>query len=659
MSDDPNLRLYRKPQAGADLVLGAGAPTPNDSPNLLFHVSQKPDANLEFAGDVAPPPSVVRGSWQSHSASAHTEFTGAIRLSSAISLENLAPNVDMPTSLRLPGEIGVINQTIVPHMAARYDVNVQRGPAQNSALQWRRTGQQRAPQLRSIIPAPTRNQLEPCASWGSSVRHDQGHTTLQRQLPEFSPNYHSAWQAALALGSRVAQSVHSLPRFWYQESSHWQQARAVPTFARSGFNYPPKLHRVRNECWTELAQLTQAINLRYRLGNETTFVVCGNWQAGGYPAPGQSVIPVPPIPDPEPEQPIVPTDANLDFWQLRLNNGNLEFARPARYQIPARKCYVITNTAFIVRSRDGADIPATEVGIELDVDSWAWQFTATIPRLAAIELTRNEQLTLHVNGHEWHGTVDSWQSARAWNSQSATISGRSLSAELSPTHVLPGSVFEPAERSIIQLAEQALPAGWLLDWQAPDWLIPAGVFSAHNQTPIEIVKTLADAAGAYVRPHATERKLSVLPRYPSAPWLWDTQMMDVQVPPNIIITTGSEHVPGQGGNGVYISGGEQGVTTFVKRTGTAGAALLPMLTNPLITDVSAATSVGIVELAQHQPHDLDTIEMPISSDTGLILPGTMIVADGLRGITRSLRVGASSQDRGLTVRQQLTVERHA
>lgn len=656
---DPNLRLYRAPQVGGDLVIGAGEPTPNDSPDLLFHIPTKTTADLEFADD-APPAggNGVVGKWNVKLKITHASATATLCLLGELDSVTKRQHSDITVDLRLLTEWHRDNLATIAYFAADYDINVQRGPANNSATTWSRLGAMRMPQTMAIIPKPNRYRREPCASWGSTVRREGQHTSPLRHLTHFWYQHRPNWQEALMLNQKSAQAVITLPRFWYQDQSGWQEAGWLPTFAESGFFYPPKLHVAICQKNALLQSMLKIMRLSYRLGNETIFVVCGNWHQGGYPSPGQSVIPEPEPELPEHVSPIPATSANLNFWQLRLNNGNLEFAKISGHEIPARKCYVITNTAFIVRSRDGADIPATDVNIELDVDSWAWQFTATIPRLAALALTKNEQLTLYINGHEWHCTVDSWQTARAWNSQEAVISGRSLSAELSPTHVLPGSVFESAERSIIQLAEQALPEQWVLDWQAPDWLIPGGVFTAHNQTPIEIVKALAEAAGAYVRPHATERKLSVLPRYPTAPWLWGDQLMDIQVPPNIIVTTGSEHVPGQGGDGVYVSGGEQGVSTFVKRTGTAGAALLPMITNPLVTDVSAATALGIVELAKHQPHDLDSIEMPISSDTGLILPGTMIVADGMRGITRSLRVGANSQGRGLSVRQQLTVERH-
>ena len=60
----------------------------------------------------------------------------------------------------------------------------------------------------------------------------------------------------------------------------------------------------------------------------------------------------------------------------------------------------MSNAASIVRVRDGIDIPATSLSIELDTDSWAWQFTSQIPRIAAAEMTDEEEVSIHVNGQQ-------------------------------------------------------------------------------------------------------------------------------------------------------------------------------------------------------------------------------------------------------------------
>lgn len=80
------------------------------------------------------------------------------------------------------------------------------------------------------------------------------------------------------------------------------------------------------------------------------------------------------------------------------------------------------------------------------------------------------------------------------------------------------SYTELNQRLLSQLAQQELPTGWVLDWQASDWLIPAGVWTYSNLAPIDAIAQLAEAAGAFILPDMATRKLTVLSKYPVAPW---------------------------------------------------------------------------------------------------------------------------------------------
>ncbi|MFQ2851039.1 hypothetical protein ACK3YC_15980 [Aeromonas caviae] len=369
---------------------------------------------------------------------------------------------------------------------------------------------------------------------------------------------------------------------------------------------------------------------------------------------GTSPPPKPPI---KPERPDKRTKA-LVFGRPR-GDASLEFVwfGQAHIVIPTRRVYLVSNAAQIVRVRDGLDIPATSLSIELDTDSWAWQFTSQIPRIAAAEMTDEEAVSIHVNGQQWDCVCDGWQSSQSFGRESATLTGRSRTAYLSPTHVLPLAVSESGAATMAQLAEALLPFGWSLDWQAPDWLVPGGFFSLESQTPIEAIKYLAEAAGGFVLPHQRDRHLVIKPRYPTVPWQLDGALADVAIPRAIITTLGSDFQPGQVANGIYVSGGHQGINARVLRQGTAGDRQAPAITHPLVCDVVAARAQGVVGLAKTMPRRTQTIELPLSSDTGLILPGALLAVDGWKGFNRGVRVAAGMQGRAITVRQQLSVER--
>ncbi|WP_256351758.1 hypothetical protein [Aeromonas sp. sia0103] len=141
------------------------------------------------------------------------------------------------------------------------------------------------------------------------------------------------------------------------------------------------------------------------------------------------------------------------------------------------------------------------------------------------------------------------------------------------------------------------------------------------------------------------------------PWQFDTALADVAIPRAIITTLGSDFQPGQAANGIWVSGGHQGISARVLRQGTAGERQAPTITHPLVCDVLAARAQGVVALAKTLPRRTQTIELPLSADTGLILPGALLAVDGWKGYNRGVRVSAALQNRAMTVRQQLSVER--
>ncbi|CAJ1758983.1 hypothetical protein LMCDFJHI_00060 [Aeromonas salmonicida] len=127
--------------------------------------------------------------------------------------------------------------------------------------------------------------------------------------------------------------------------------------------------------WQEGAKLGKVIGgQRWQLGASLHLHWLDGWDEAMLPPWGTSPPPKPPI---TPERPDKRTKT-LAFGRPR-GDASREFVwhgQDARIVIPTRRVYLVSNTASIVRVRDGLDIPATAVNIELDTDSWAWQFSA-------------------------------------------------------------------------------------------------------------------------------------------------------------------------------------------------------------------------------------------------------------------------------------------
>ena len=572
-----------------------------------------------------------------------------------LSAELAAPVAVVSATVVIEATLASTTRAVLHDIEAGYDINVYRGPSHTSVGDWDRaalvtTAVASDWQRPALTPATCQGDWQEAGALMAVV------VDLSEQLPRHHEPVRGLFDEALPLGASHGQGFDSLPPGHAVTRSLWVEGAPVSRWQVSGYRNPPRQDKVwQPGSWQQGAPQGATLSgQQWQLGLPLHKGWLERWEEAMQPPWGTSPPPKPPI---KPERPDKRTKV-LAFGRPR-GDASLEFVwfGQAHIVIPTRRVYLVSNAASIVRVRDGIDIPATSLSIELDTDSWAWQFTSQIPRIAAAEMTDEEEVSIHVNGQQWDCVCDGWQSSQSFARESATLTGRSRTAYLSPTHVLPQAVSEIGAATMAQLAEALLPYGWTLDWQAPDWLVPGGFFSLESQTPIEAIKYLAEAAGGFVLPHQRERHLVIKPRYPTVPWQLDGALADVAIPRAIITTLGSDFQPGQAANGIYVSGGHQGINARVLRQGTAGDRQAPAITHPLVCDVVAARAQGVVGLAKTMPRRTQTIELPLSSDTGLILPGALLAVDGWKGFNRGVRVAAGMQGRAMTVRQQLSVER--
>ncbi|HHQ4739695.1 TPA: hypothetical protein ACSP22_000899 [Aeromonas veronii] len=604
---------------------------------------------------VSPDLLTLPASWASQPDRPIAALGGAVVLEGSLA-STTTPECAMVGAFVIECGMAASNQQPVPVIAGEYDINVFRGPSAAQESQWERAGLVSS-RVASTWERPELARTVGAVSWQEAEPAHSEQVEQSAIMPQRYELARSQYQEGLATGHDHGQQVEHLAPGHAVNRGLWVEGDKAGMWQVGGYRNPPRFDKVwQADQWSQ----GDAVGLllygrRTRLGLLLWKGWRDGWEEAMQPGPGTSPDPKPPI---IPERPDKRT-LRLEFGRKR-GEAELEFVwhgSDAAIVIPTRRVYLVSNTAKIVRVRDGLDIPATAVSIELDTDSWAWQFSAQIPRIAAAALTDEEEVSIHINGQQWDCVCDGWQSSQSFGRESATLTGRSRTAYLSPTHVLAQAVSEPAAATMAQLAAAVLPVGWTLDWQAADWLVPAGFFSLDNQTPIEVVRYLAEAAGGFVLPHQRNRHLVIKPRYPTVPWQLDTAVADVAIPRAIITTLGSDFQPGHAANGIWVSGGHQGISARVVRQGTAGEQQAPTITHPLVCDVTAARAQGVVGLAKTMPKRTQTIELPLSADTGLILPGALLAVDGWKGYNRGVRVSAALQNRAMTVRQQLSVER--
>lgn len=396
----------------------------------------------------------------------------------------------------------------------------------------------------------------------------------------------------------------------------------------------------------------------------------------------QQMIPLPlgwwQIAYPWPEEPIDPNAPSspvaLRFCRLSDGTHALIFGcrpragPPAQVVVPIRRSYIVINTTTLVRAADGVPLTPLQLALSIDVDSWTWGFDASIPGadLALVEpVAAGEpvELIATVNGAAFRILAERIARDRRFAADRLRISGRGRAGMLASPHspILTRSNAEA--RTVQQLVADALTdngvsIGWAIDWQAADWLVPAGSYS-HTGSYIEHAQRIAEAAGAYVQADRIADTLHILPRYPLLPWEWAAAGPDLELPAAPVVREAIEWHAKPAYNRVYISGSDAGgILGQVTRAGTAGDVVAPMITDPLCTHADAARARGRAILADTGSQARITLELPILPETGIIQPGKLVrYLDGStprRGLVRAVRVTAGLP----AARQSIELEAH-
>lgn len=333
--------------------------------------------------------------------------------------------------------------------------------------------------------------------------------------------------------------------------------------------------------------------------------------------------------------------------------------------VPVRKVYQVANNIQLRRVSDNALIPCESASLALDVDSWTWSFSGTIPGEALSMVSPGSgpvEVNLSVNGTSVRLMIENVGRDRTFGQSKVKIAGRGINAELdapyAATQTFGGYGTLTAQQVMAQvLTLNGIPLDWDITWQIEDWSVPAGVFN-HQGTYISALNAISAAAGAYLQPGLSTRDMIVKHRYPTAPWEWDDVDADIVLPSDVVVQEGLQWHEKPAYNRVYVSGQGQGVLGRVTRAGTAGDLLAPMVTDQLIVSTEVARQNGRAVLSDTGKQVRASLGLPVLAETGMILPGTFVqYEDGpttRRGIVRSLNVSMGFPN----VWQTIEVETH-
>lgn len=314
--------------------------------------------------------------------------------------------------------------------------------------------------------------------------------------------------------------------------------------------------------------------------------------------------------------------------------------------------------------RDNSPLEVLSATIATDEDSAVWTLRASVSQASWGKLTGGDQpavIVITVDGIQWAFVVDSVSRSRAFNSDSVSVIGRSLSATAGAPFQAERNWVNTGDINAAQLATYAAAyAAVPVTWEIADWIIPDKVF-AITGTPLAVVRRLADAVGAVVRSDKINPGLFVSPRYPTLPNEWDVLAADVVVAWEAVETESFERADAPSYDAIYLSGQQAGAFGYARLAGTAGAFLHPFVTDLLLTDEPALRQRATAILGAGGPQARVTMSLPVL--TGANEPGVLELGQVVRvrdpagewvGMVRSVSVAADLTQ----VRQQVILERH-
>lgn len=516
----------------------------------------------------------------------------------------------------------------------------------------------------------------------SAVQSRVGRVAAWQKAAPVAGGLSTRWQdalharAAAAARYQAAEQLQAVLESRHQEAirarrdiaARWQEAERLATAPVNVRHQEAlRLQRGVRSGWQEALRAQAGHRDRFGAALQVDVGRLSRWQAAMYPLPGHSVI-EPPI-----EPPCYVPSTTLVFREKQKHtttlifscegHGSTEPGQPPLF-IPLLRVYMTTHHTEAVLLPTLERVPLEDVEIQAADGMPHWKLTASGP-LGLMDFfpinSPPRLVRVTVDGLPWVFAISPAGRSRIPGQRRARIIGRSVTA-LAGASSLPDQIWlNSAPATAQQVVTEALQfTGISVDWQIPDWLLPAGAWSFQGK-PLAAAVRVAEAVGAVLQSHPTEPTLQFLPRYKSLPWEWDAAAPDVSIASAAIAADDYELDEQPEWDAVYVYGTAQGVGRRIVRGGTAGTVLAPQVVDDLITDHVAAVERGRSILGAGGTQALATMSLPIL--TGGTLPGVLRVnqlqevvepSETWRGMVRAVTVRAGPSE----MRQAIRTERH-
>lgn len=521
-------------------------------------------------------------------------------------------------------------------------------------------------------------QQSPSCNWQSATGVDEAWRSPWSIIGQVDKSLADGWRLADGLGRQWQSAAVAPPVKAMSTGDGWQSAEAVTKATQSRFIKPPRRALSRGFSYGQGDTVTLAIAsgfgeatpvfrrvsiIPWQLANPYSWI----WGGWHYPQ----------VPPPPPYR----ASTELVFYQSAeayIGGAILEFNRPCwawplfRSQTVIRPgVTILLHTIKVVRLPDLVNVPVLSVSLQFDSESWAWGVALSMQTSAVAALVEPVdgepwQVRIELDGVTVTALIEEvGEPRRAFGETLYTATGRSALALLAEPYAPLRSYTELNDRTAAQLIDHELTdTGWtaayhadLLQLFTTDWLVPGGVWSYLDKSPVDVIATIAKAAGARAYADRNAALVMIAPDYPVSVWDWSAATVDKTISLSLVRSLSKRVTTRPDYNQVYVSGQAQGVLVSATRQGSGGDRPAPMVTDQLITYVNAGRERARNVLSCAGRQALITLDLPLNDSIGLLEPGQLVeVSESTpwRGLVRGISVDATHG----SIAQQVQIERH-
>jgi len=300
---------------------------------------------------------------------------------------------------------------------ALYDGQVSRPTTAQPYLEWQNAAEQLAP-TSSLWSETARQRGRTGMEWDSTYAQRESLSSLYRETLHCRMEDRLPWEATVPITTSVREGMDPLQFHRLAIGLPWQSAHTIEQSTSSLFRWLVPLSRQGGLPWQVGVFLSRRWQTSFGRGRWQARAWWIPWGTGRAPPGGESPwSPAMPV-----EPPSFQGNTALDFrcpasflglgWQplLRLDFGS--HPCPCGH-VPVLQVYFVSHTIEVVRLPGREPLPVKSLELAIDVDSWAWGFSASMAygALAMIAPTLDGpvEIEINLNGLVWVMLVESYE----------------------------------------------------------------------------------------------------------------------------------------------------------------------------------------------------------------------------------------------------------